>query len=95
MEVGKTLTFDGDRSLDLTASVNVSDVLSGRARSLPVSLGGSLMQGFNATPSIGGFSITASSPAAVACTSGATFTCGVSSTQTGSTSTTATLLCTG
>ena len=40
-----------------------------------------------------GFSITGS--AASTCAAGATFTCGVSSTTVGSTSTTATLLCTG
>ncbi len=47
-----------------------------------------LMQGWVST----GFSITGSN---TTCAAGATFTCGVSSTQTGSTSTTATLLCTG
>ncbi len=53
-----------------------------------------ILQGFNAATSAG-FSITGTSPAAAACTSGATFTCGVSSTTAASTSTTATLLCTG
>lgn len=48
-----------------------------------------LMNGFNATP----FTITGS--AAGTCTAGVSMTCGISSTQAGSTSTTATLICTG
>ena len=49
-----------------------------------------LMNGFDVAP----FTITNTAPAS--CTSGgAIFTCGISSTQTGSTSTTATIVCTG
>ena len=51
-----------------------------------------LMQGFNAATTAG-FSITGSTNSA--CTAGGTFTCGVSHTSTGSTSTTATILCVG
>lgn len=42
-----------------------------------------------------GINITGAAPAAASCTAGATFNCSISSTQAGSTSTTATMLCTG
>ena len=53
-------------------------------------LASALMNGWNGAS----FNVTGS-VAAAGCTSGVTMTCGVSSTQTGSTSTTATLVCTG